>query len=85
MQRSDEGLLWQEDPQRAGPLILLRLAFRHKGRIRVKQLSTPNPTLQPVAIAADDQQSHAHLTFTLETAGNPLAAQLAGVLSCCSL
>lgn len=50
VQRSNERSLWQENPQRTGPLILLRLAFRNKGRIRVEQLSAPNPTLQPVGM-----------------------------------
>lgn len=50
MQRSDERSLWQENPQRAGPLILLRLAFRNKRRIRVEQLWTPKPALQPVGM-----------------------------------
>lgn len=50
VQRSNERSLWQENPQRAGLLILLRLAFRNKGRIRVEQLLTPNPALQSVGM-----------------------------------
>lgn len=48
VQRSDERSLWQENPQRAGPLIPLGLAFRNKSRMRAEQLLTPNPALRAV-------------------------------------
>lgn len=70
-QRSDARSLWQEIPQRAGPLILLRLVLRNKGRIRVEQLLTPYPTQQAVGMPLPISKAVLIWPLPLEQRGVP--------------